>query len=60
MYPIILPPAMVKQSGRLGCLVLVWQPVKLYSNIDLASQSARAEGLGKYTHEGPRYKLNLV
>ena len=56
MNPIILPPAMGKQYGRLGSWALVRQlvkekensefkPVKLCLKNDLVSYPARAEGL---------------
>ncbi len=55
MNPIILPPAMGKQQGRLGFSALVGQlvqekensefkPVKLRLKIDLVSYPARVEG----------------
>ena len=62
MNPIILPPAMGKQQGRLGPSALVRQlvqekensefkPVKLRLKIDLVSYPARAEGLVNSTNE---------
>ena len=56
MNPIILPPAMGKQWGRLGSSALVrrlvkkkenseFKPVKLRFKIDLMSYPARVEGL---------------
>ena len=66
MNPIILPPAMGKQQGRLGSSALVRQLVqdkensefklvKLRLKIDLVSYPARVEGLGKYI-----YPLNIL
>ena len=51
-----LNPAMGKYLGKLGCLTLIWQPVKekensefkpikLHLKIDLVSRPANAEGL---------------
>ena len=56
MNPIILPPAMSKQKGRLGSSALVRQlilekensefkPVKVRLKINLVPYTARAEGL---------------
>ena len=70
MNPIIFPPAMGKQQGRLGSTALVRQliqekenselkPVKLRLKIDLVSYPARAEGLGKYAHRNTDMVITL-